>query len=289
MASNTQNVKMGVCQVSFGGQDLGYTKGGVDVTVATASKPVTVDQFGDSPINEIITGRTCKVKVPLAETTLENLVKIMPGAVLVNTGGVAATGTVTLSTAPPVNGDTVTINGVVFTYKTVPGVSTNEMALGATFANSATNLAAAVNASIDPAIDQMTAVAVAGVVTLTADAKDSTGNSITLAKTFVTGANCAVSGATLTGGTDATKKKVIVPTAISTSLLSIAQELVIHPSNNAEDDLSDDFTIPLAMTPGAMQFAYKLDQERIFDCEFQAYPDSNNNGRLFIVGDPNAS
>lgn len=81
--SNTQNVKLGVCRVYYGGQDLGFTKGGVEVAVETNTHEVTVDQMGETPINEYITSRTCTVTVPLAETTLENLVKIMPGATLV--------------------------------------------------------------------------------------------------------------------------------------------------------------------------------------------------------------
>lgn len=86
MASDTKNVKLGVCLVYFGDEDLGYTKGGVEVEVQTETKEVMVDQFGKSPIDEVIMGRTVTAKVPLAETTLENIVKIMPGAKLVGTG-----------------------------------------------------------------------------------------------------------------------------------------------------------------------------------------------------------
>lgn len=81
--NKTENVKLGVCSVTFGGTNLGFTKGGVEVTVETETHEVTVDQMGETPINEYITSRTCTVSVPLAETTLENLVKIMPGATLV--------------------------------------------------------------------------------------------------------------------------------------------------------------------------------------------------------------
>jgi hypothetical protein len=52
MSSNTKNVKLGVCTVLYKGVDLGYTKGGVEVDVTTSTKPVTVDQFGESVINE---------------------------------------------------------------------------------------------------------------------------------------------------------------------------------------------------------------------------------------------
>lgn len=81
--SNTKNVKMGVCRVYWDGVDLGLTKGGVSVTVNTDTYEVTVDQYGTTPIKEYVTGRTITVSVPMAETTIDNLVKIMPGATLV--------------------------------------------------------------------------------------------------------------------------------------------------------------------------------------------------------------
>lgn len=86
MASSTENVKLGVCSVLFNEVDLGFTKGGVEVEVTTDTHEVTVDQMGETPIDEIITGRKVSVKVPLAETTLENLVRIMPGATLITDG-----------------------------------------------------------------------------------------------------------------------------------------------------------------------------------------------------------
>ena len=170
--SNTQNVKLGVCRVTFGGTDLGFTKGGVEVSVETQTHEVTVDQMGDTPINEYITSRSCTVTVPLAETTLENLVKVMPGATLV------------------------------------------------------------------------------------------------------------------TDTQETTKKYVTVPTATGQSLLKVAQVLILHPIANADNDKSDDFTVMRAATAGAMSYSYKLDDERIFSCEFKAYADEE--GNLFKVGDTSA-
>ncbi len=170
--SNTQNVKLGVCRVTFGGTDLGFTKGGVEVSVETQTHEVTVDQMGDTPINEYITSRSCTVTVPLAETTLENLVKVMPGATLV------------------------------------------------------------------------------------------------------------------TDTQETTKKYVTVPTATGQSLLKVAQVLILHPIANADNDKSDDFTVMRAATAGAMSYSYKLDDERIFSCEFKAYADED--GNLFKVGDTSA-
>lgn len=167
--NDAKNVKLGVCKVSFGGQDLGFTKGGVSVTVATETHEVQVDQYGQTPINEFIMGRTVSVKVPLAETTLENLVKIMPGAKLISDG--------TANTA-----------------------------------------------------------------------------------------------------------RVDVPTGVGVSLLDFAKELVLHPIGKPESDKSEDFTVPLAATAGALDFAYELENERIYSCDFKGYP--TDKGVLYSVGDP---
>lgn len=167
--SDVKNVKLGVCKVLFGGEDLGFTKGGVDVTVATETHEVQVDQFGQTPINEYIMGRTVSVKVPLAETTLELLAKIMPGATLVQHNGTS-------------------------------------------------------------------------------------------------------------------EYHVDVPTGVGTSLLDHAKKLVLRPISMAENDESEDFIVHRAATAGALDFAYKVEDERIFNCEFKGYP--NEKGVLFTVGGP---
>lgn len=164
-SNQTTNVKLGVCKVFLGGEDLGFTKGGVEVQVETESHIVSVDQLGSTPISEYITGRTCTVTVPLAETTLDHLVAIMPGATKLGTGA-------------------------------------------------------------------------------TAHAEVSTG--------------------------------------VGTELRDVAKVLRLHPYGLPTTDKTEDFIIPLAGTTGALSFAYKLDEERIFNVEFKAYADGS--GKLFYVG-----
>ncbi len=78
-----ENIALGTCEILLDGTDLGLTIGGVEVDVETSTHPTNVDQFGGTVVAEHITGRNVTVKVPMAETTLENLAKIMPGAELV--------------------------------------------------------------------------------------------------------------------------------------------------------------------------------------------------------------
>lgn len=162
--SSTQNVKIGVCKITYDSVDLGYTKGGVEVEVTTDTHKVNIDQFGNTPISEYIMGRNISVVAPLAETTLDNLAKTMPGTVV----------------------------------------------------------------------------------------------------------------------TGVTKKKAMVSTGVGTDLRTVAAMLRLHPVGLADTDLSEDLVIPLAATPGAMKFAYKLDDERIFNVTFTGYP--NDLGQLFYIG-----
>lgn len=285
MASDTRNVRLGVCQIKFGGYDLGYTKGGVEIEVKTETKKIMVDQFGNSEINEYILGRTCMVKVPMAETTLYNLVEVMPGATLAMSGGAAASATITFATLPTA-ATTVTVNGVVFTARATAATAVNahEFLIGATVTETATNLTAAINSAMNTGLADISATSSAGVVTLVASTPGTAGNAFTLATT--TGAT--LSGATFSGGVAPGRVKVSVPVAASTSLLSFCQRLVLHPISAAVDDRSMDFTIPLATTSGEMSYAFKLDEERIYIANFYGYPDPAT-GLLFVVGDERAA
>lgn len=289
MASNTKNVKLGVCKAIFGGYDLGYTKGGVDVTVKTDTHKVNVDQFGKTAINEYIMGRECTAKVPMAETTVENMVAIMPGATLQTVGGSVASGTIAVTTNPSPN-DSILVNGAEFTFKTAAG-GPSEVTIGANATATAVNLAAALNASTDSRVSAATYTASGSTVTVTygvrliygdAGQKGVDGNAFTLGA-GTAGAKVTLSGATLTGGVEPTSKSVVVTSGIGTDLLAGAKELRFHPVGRPDTDRSEDFVILLANTAGALSFAYKLEDERVYNVDFTGYPDPNT-GRLFAVG-----
>lgn len=72
------NVKLGVCNVSFDGVDLGHTKGGVVVTYEAKTHEKTVDLYGESPVDIDVIGESLKAVVPLAELTVANLGVAMP-------------------------------------------------------------------------------------------------------------------------------------------------------------------------------------------------------------------
>lgn len=286
---DTRNVKLGVCQVFMSGVDLGLTKGGVEVSVKTDSHKVFVDQYGKTPINEYIMGREVSAKVPMAETTIENMVAIMPGAVMTQLGGTVAQGTITIATNPLAT-ETIVVNGVTITFKTTLAGVANEVLIGATAAASATALAAMLNASTTEVLANASYVAAAGVVTVRfgnrlmygfTGKQTTAGNTFTLV-TGTAGVKVTMSGATLTGGADSTSVSVKVGTGIGVSLLDIAKELRFHPVGKPLSDRTDDFVITLAATPGALTFGYKLEDERVYNVDFMGYPDAI--GNLYTVG-----
>lgn len=78
-----ENLEMGPCLVTFNAVDLGLTKGGVEVEFGTEVAAINADQHGDTIINEVIKGRSVKIKVPLAERDLTKLASVFPGSTLI--------------------------------------------------------------------------------------------------------------------------------------------------------------------------------------------------------------
>lgn len=77
------NFSLGVCNVIYGGVDLGETQGFVEVTIKenTLSKKGVLP-FGNTPVEHYDVGIEIEVKVPLAEYTLSNLNTSIPKSLL---------------------------------------------------------------------------------------------------------------------------------------------------------------------------------------------------------------
>lgn len=299
MTSSTKNVKLGVCKVYFGGQDMGLTQGGVEVSVSTDTHVVNVDQFGKTTINELIMGRNVKVKCPLAETTVRNIIATMPGSTLYS-DGVLAAGSLTFTV--PVAATVFSIGGQAFTFTatTVARPTTPYMVqLASTPAQSVQNAMDTVNralvysttlgTALNNAAGGITASIVAAsplVIVLTAGDPGVAGNSVTQTPVTATLGVTGPAGGLFVGGTAETKIRVETATGVGIDLLSVAKVLRLHPTSKVDTDFSDDFVVYQASTAGALTFAYKVDAERVFNIEFNGYPDAAN--RLFSVGDLNA-
>ena len=75
---STINVEMGTCRTTWGANPAFQTKGGVEVSYAPEYHEIVLDMYGKSPIDEILIGETMKAKVPIAETTYNNLKAVIP-------------------------------------------------------------------------------------------------------------------------------------------------------------------------------------------------------------------
>lgn len=120
---------------------------------------------------------------------------------------VAATGTITITSTGPIEGDTIQVSGQIYTFKAVP-TDPYDVDISATPTTQASNLAAAINAGAGAgtaygtgtdANPDASASPSAGVITVTSLVTGTGGNSVVLVESAT---NVAVSGAgTLTGGT----------------------------------------------------------------------------------------
>jgi hypothetical protein len=285
MSNDPKNIRLGPCRVRWGGKDIGLTKGGVDVELKTTTKQVQIDQFGNTPVDEYITGRELTVKTPFVESDIDGIYTMLSKSVTnFIDDGAKATGSFTFTAQPAAN-DTITVNGHVFTYVTVVGTGpggalADQILIGSTQAVTMQNTATILSASADPLVQQATYGFTGTTVTVTYFKSGTVGNSFTLAKS---GTTASTSGAALSGGTNATHRRLEVMSGVGVSLLATAQELLLHPQNRNDNDYSEDFVVPICNTSGAFTFAYRLDQERVFNLSFTGYPDPSST-RLFLYG-----
>lgn len=177
--------------------------------------------------------KSTDVGAPTLSGTAGDLVRLLK-ACLVDGYGTAATGTVTSNNTNAANNDTVTVNGRVYTCKTVLTGAADEIFIGATADLTLGNLVKAINltgvAGTDYGAgttinDHVSAGAVAAhATTLTARLTGTVGNALTLATTSAT---YTVSGATLTGGAN-TKSAAGWSNPYSNTALNTAQARVFR-------------------------------------------------------------
>jgi len=80
-------VKLGSCSVNFDGTDLGHTKGGVEISYDPDFTDITVDLYGDTPVDKRLKAENFSVKIPLAEKTYNVLKAAIPSGTYFSTGG----------------------------------------------------------------------------------------------------------------------------------------------------------------------------------------------------------
>lgn len=88
----------------------------------------------------------------------------------------------------------------------------------------------------------------------------------------------------VTDGVDG-EKKLVINSAVGTSLRALAGPLILHPKERDAADKTRDVVVGLAMAKGDMSFAFKHDDQRVFALEFQGYVDLDTD-ELLTFGDP---
>ena len=82
MAANVDNVKLGICDVTLGGSDIGHTKGGVELSITPDIHSVTVDKYGSSVVKAYEIGTAVEVKITCAEYQKDLIAKAIAGSTL---------------------------------------------------------------------------------------------------------------------------------------------------------------------------------------------------------------
>jgi len=161
---------------------------------------------------------------------------------------IAATGTLTFN-AQPADDDTVTINGVAITFK-ASGATGNQVNKGGNAAGTAQALKDFINAH--PGTLLVSASGSSNVLTLTAVTAGTGGNSITLAKS---GTNPALSGATLSGGSNGTSTAL---TDADWTADPASGTFVINTGGTVAEDTV--VTVTYATSAGAGNLVYTQDR-----------------------------
>jgi len=78
--SITEIRRIGTCRVNYGGRDLGYTQGGVSVSIVTDWVDINVDDFGTVPVDAQDVGTNIEATVPLAQASIANYRDAFPTA-----------------------------------------------------------------------------------------------------------------------------------------------------------------------------------------------------------------
>lgn len=76
--ANIANVRIGDCDVFLNEVHLGHTKGGVEFTFEREFEDLTVDKYGNMPLDMALTGQNLLVKAFLAEITNDVMNVVVP-------------------------------------------------------------------------------------------------------------------------------------------------------------------------------------------------------------------
>lgn len=155
----------------------------------------------------LVVCRSTDSGAPALSGAAGRLTDVLQAVLVDGYGSTPATATITSNGTNVSNGDTVTVDGVTYTFKTALTPAANEVLIGASAAASLTNLVAAINlygtsgttygAGTQTPPGVWASAVTSTVITLSARKGGSGGNSLAIAKSAAT---LTLSGSTLSGG-----------------------------------------------------------------------------------------
>lgn len=98
--ADINNVQIGRQKITFNSVELGHTDGGCEFSYAPEYSDVMVDAYGKTIADKVLIGEAVKVKVPLAEVTLDNLKNAIPSGTIVTDSVDPTKKKLTLGSAP---------------------------------------------------------------------------------------------------------------------------------------------------------------------------------------------
>lgn len=84
---NLSNGRMGAASITFGGQTIGHTSGGVTFHYEPHLNDIIFDQYGDTPADKILGGENLQIVVNLAEPVVDLLQVAIPEGIQAGSGG----------------------------------------------------------------------------------------------------------------------------------------------------------------------------------------------------------
>lgn len=96
MTPTVANIRLGQCDVTYNGQALGLSQGGVEITIKNGVTEVAIDKYGSAPAKAYHAGTRIEIMVGLSEYNYDILVKVLNGAQKIAGGGMPEVDSMTI-------------------------------------------------------------------------------------------------------------------------------------------------------------------------------------------------
>lgn len=285
---NVNNIQIEPCLVYWGGEDLGFTDGDIEVSPEEQAVDITAHQEGTNLLDAFRTGNNLSLSVTLKETTLAKITDILTagGAEAVPQPEITSI-TCVADVASSLNNKYFFINTAVdalqhYVWFNVDSAGVDPAPAGKTGVAvaiaedaTATQVATAVAAALD-ALPGYVATSSGAVVTVTNAANGSTTDAVDVNAGFTIAVTQQGVGALVGWG----KTKNFL------SMLADSQQLTLHPSRLPLTDKTNDFNVWKAY-PMLNSIVHSGENPKLVTVEFRCFHDATRPEEidLFAIGD----